>query len=131
MIVLDASTVVEITLGLSGHGSAVARLGSESAHAPHLLSLEVAQSIRRHERAGLVPPARAAAGVGDAAQLDIVLHEHELLLPRVWQLRHNLTAYDAAYVALAEVLDAPLVTFDAHLAAAPGHDATIELLTAV
>ncbi len=58
----------------------------------------------------------------------LIRYPHDLLLPRIWELRHNLTAYDAVYVALAEALDAPLVTRDAALAAAHVHTATIELL---
>jgi predicted nucleic acid-binding protein len=70
----------------------------------------------------------AAAALEDLAALDIARYEHEPLLSRVWELRENVTAYDAVYLALAELLDAPLLTFDAHLATAPGHAATIELL---
>jgi predicted nucleic acid-binding protein len=68
--------------------------------------------------------------LGDLADLDIHRYEHEPLLPRIWELRENLTAYDAAYVALAEALGAPLVTFDSRLAAAPGVAAAVQVLTA-
>lgn len=132
MIVLDASSVVELVLRLPG-GDAVARRldqAESSLHAPHLLPLEVIQTIRRLSALRLITPDLAAAALVDVADLDVLLHEHNDLLPRIWDLRHNLTAYDAAYVALAEVLDAPLLTFDARLAAAPGHLATIELLSA-
>lgn len=62
------------------------------------------------------------------ADLSLITHDHDLLLDRVWELRDNLTAYDAVYVALAEALDAPLLTCDARMASAPGHRARIELL---
>lgn len=131
MIVLDASAVVELVLGLGGHDAVVARMAPDvTVHAPHLLPLEVVQSIRRLVGAGRVPADRGALGVDDVARLDLTLYEHDILLPRIWQLRHNLSAYDASYVALAEVLDSPLLTFDARLAAAPGHGAAIELLRA-
>ena len=71
---------------------------------------------------------RGLEGLARLDDLGIVRYAHVLLLPRIWGLRHNMTAFDAAYVALAEVLDAPLVTTDARLAAAPGHAATIELI---
>lgn len=132
MIVLDASSVVELVLRLPG-GDAVARRldqAESSLHAPHLLPLEVVQTIRCLSALRLITPDLAAAALVDVADLDVVLYEHNDLLPRIWDLRHNLTAYDASYVALAEVLDAPLLTFDARLAAAPGHLATIELLSA-
>jgi len=80
--------------------------------------------------AGQVPADRGSVGIEEVIQLDVALHGHEDLLPRIWDLRHNLTAYDASYVALAEVLDAPLITFDHRLASAPGHRARVELLSA-
>jgi predicted nucleic acid-binding protein len=66
--------------------------------------------------------------LADLGDLVLQRYPHYWLLPRVWELRHNLTAYDAVYVALAEALDAPLVTRDARLAAAPGHQARIEVM---
>ena len=71
---------------------------------------------------------RAADARADFAALTITRYEHTVVADRVWELRHSLTAYDATFVALAELLDAPLVTFDARLARAPGHTATVELL---
>lgn len=130
MIVLDASAVVEWLLGLPLAGVVAARIAplEESLHAPHLLTVEVAQVIRRYVAAGEVTPARGAAALSDLADIDVARHPHEPLLPTMWRLRENLTAYDAVYVALALALDAPLLTLDARLAAAPGHGATVELV---
>ena len=123
---------MRLLLGLPGGEQVEERLRdiSVSVHAPQLLLLEAAQVIRRVEQLGGIGAREAAMAIADLLALDITPHDHDLLLPRVWELRHNLTSYDASYVALAEVLDAPLLTFDARLAAAPGHLATIELLSA-
>jgi predicted nucleic acid-binding protein len=97
-------------------------------HAPHLLDAEVAHVVRRYAAIGQIGPERGRALLGDLADIPMQRHPHDWLLPRVWELRHNLTAYDAIYVALAEALDAPLVTRDRRLAAAPGHQARVELV---
>lgn len=130
MIVVDASVVLELLLQTARAERVAARVlrGDESLHAPHLLDVEVAQVLRRYARAGELNDGRAAEALSDLAGLRIERYPHEHLLPRVWELRHNLTAYDAAYVALAEALDAPLLTRDERMAAAPGHRATIELV---
>lgn len=73
-------------------------------------------------------PERAGLALEHLAQLDLTRYGHDLLLPRIWALRANLTAYDAAYVALAEALDAVLLTCDGRIAAAPGSAARVELL---
>lgn len=130
MIVLDASAAVELLAG-SRLGRAVAariRPPAESLHAPHLLDLEVAQALRRAVAGGALEPERARQALDDLLLLDLERYPHHRLLPRIWELRDNLTAYDAAYVALAELLDAPLLTADASLAASPGHTARIELV---
>lgn len=129
MIVLDASCVLELILNTSA-GRRVAdriRPPEESLHAPHLLDLEVVQVLRRYLRAGVLEPARASECLKDLADLDLDRYPHAPLVARIWALRENLTAYDAAYVALAAVLDAPLLTMDARLAGAP-HHARVELL---
>lgn len=130
MIVVDTSAVLEVLL----RTSAAARLSERmfgptvSLHAPHLLDLEVAQVIRRYSFAGDLPPNRAEEVLADFQELRIHRYSHEPLLFRVWELRHNLTAYDAAYVALAEALEAPLLTRDNRLAAVPGHIALVEVV---
>lgn len=84
--------------------------------------------MRRLVVAGAIPAERGSRAIRRLSQLDLARHPHEELLPRVWELRDNLTAYDAVYVALAEALNAPLLTLDARLARAPGHRARVELL---
>ncbi len=97
-------------------------------HAPHLIDLEVAHAVRRFHRAGVIGARRGSAALRDLRRLSLERYPHDILLPRVWQLRGSLSAYDAAYVALAETLSAPLLTLDARLARAGGHDATIQLV---
>ena len=129
MIVLDASAVVELLLNTPRATRLVARLAGplETLHAPHLLDLEVASVLRRYEARGLLSSSDATRTLADLISLDITRYPHDAVLSRVWELRKNLSMYDAAYVALAEQLAAPLATYDARLAAAPGNTATIEL----
>lgn len=130
MIVLDASAAVEWLLGLPLATEVASRLAGadQTLHAPHLLAVEVAQVVRRYVASGELSADRGAQAIADLADLDVVHHAHEPLLPTMWRLRSNLTAYDAAYVALALALDAPLVTLDAGIAAAPGHGAIVDLV---
>lgn len=129
MIVLDASAVVDWLLQTTPGQRIEKRIYShnESLHAPQLLDLEVAQVMRRLVREGAVSAPRAAEAIQDLLDLRMTRYPHSVLLPRIWQLRHNLSAYDAAYIVLAEKLGAPLVTRDGRLASAPGHAASIEL----
>ena len=130
MIVVDASAVLEVLLITPPAVRLLDRIFSpaESLHAPELLDLEVAQVLRCYCAAGDVEPERARQALTDLADLAITRYPHQPFVPRIRELRHNVTAYDAAYVALAEGLGAPLLTGDARLAGAPGHRATIELL---
>lgn len=130
MIVLDASAVLELLLSTE-RGERIARRVADPAlalHVPHLLDLEVTQALRRYVRDGDLPPAAAEEAILNLRALDLDRHAHEPLLERVWTLRQNLTAYDAVYVALAEVLDAVLVTCDGALARVPGGRARVELV---
>jgi predicted nucleic acid-binding protein len=97
-------------------------------HAPHLLDIEVTQVIRRYASKGEIGGERGREALSDLSDLPMRRYEHSFLLPRVWDLRNNLTAYDAVYVALAEALDAVLLTRDQRLAAAAGHHARVELV---
>ncbi len=130
MIVVDASAILEVLLGTPDGARVAERLFTpgETLHAPHLLDLEVAQVLRRYALAGELDSARGLEALDDLADLPLTRYPHDLLLPRIWELRRNLTAYDAAYVALAEALAAPLVTRDAALVSVRVHHARVELL---
>ena len=130
MIVIDSSTVIEVLLRTNRALRIERRIFSpgETLHAPHLLDLEVAQVLRRYSVTGQMDPERGQQAVGDLADFPITRYFHDLFLPRIWQLRHHMTAYDAVYVALAEILAAPLLTRDARLASSPGHTASIDLI---
>jgi predicted nucleic acid-binding protein len=130
LIVIDASALLELLLRPERNERLAERATSpsERLHAPHLLDIEVTQALRRLVRLKEITPARAAEAIDDSRGLFIERHAHLPFLDRIWQLRGSLTAYDAAYVALAEALGAPLLTCDAKLARAHGHDATIELI---
>jgi predicted nucleic acid-binding protein len=130
VIVLDASALIELILGTSAGKSLAARIATPETglHIPHLADIEVAQVLRRYLRNNVIDSTVAATALGDLRALDLQRHAHEPLLQRVWALRDNLSAYDAVYVALAEVLDATLLTCDARLAAAPGVACRIEIV---
>ena len=102
--------------------------GSEQMHAPQLLDIEITQVLRRLVRQKEISAARAELALQDLADLVVERHEHQTLIRRIWQLRDSLSAYDGAYLALAEALAAPLLTCDGKLAGAHGHRATIELV---
>lgn len=122
MIVLDASAAIEWLL-VRGSGAAVAdrfRDPEVAVHAPSLLGVEVAAALRGLVLGRHTTPDRAAAALSDLTSSDITLHDPTPLLRRAWDLRNSLTPYDAVYVALAEVLDATLVTTDARIARAQG-----------
>ena len=130
MIVVDASALLEALLRTPAADSVEDRLFApgQTLHAPHLLDVEVAQVIRRYAANGEIDGERGRMALADLADFPLRRYPHDFLLPRIWDLRSNLTAYDAAYVALAEALDAPLLTRDRRLAAAAGHRAQIELV---
>jgi predicted nucleic acid-binding protein len=130
VIVVDASALLEFLLQTALGARVEARLlqDRDEFHAPHLVDVEVTQSLRRLVRSREVSPARAAEAITDLADFDLHRHPHLDLLTRAWKLRENVTAYDAMYVVLAEALDAPLVTCDRPLASTAGHRATIEVI---
>lgn len=130
MIVVDASAAIELLLNTPAAPRVAVRVlaSRESLHAPHLIDLEVAQVLRRWERTGALSVARGAEALQDLADLPLTRYPHQVLLPRIWALRRNATAYDAAYLALAEALGATLVTCDAALASVPGHAARVEVI---
>ena len=130
MIVLDASALVELILDTPTGHLVAARIvdPAEGLHVPHLADIEVVQALRRYVREGEIDAAAAGIALEDLRALDLERHAHEPLLGRVWQLRQNFTAYDAVYVALAEVLDGVLLTCDGPLSRAPGMARRIELV---
>jgi predicted nucleic acid-binding protein len=130
LIVIDASALLELLLRTDRAEAieAKALAPQERMHAPHLLDLEVAQVLRRLVHLKEVTRSRAQQALDDHAGLVIERYPHRELLARIWQLRQSVTAYDAAYVALAEALNAPLLTCDAKLGGSHGHRARIEVV---
>ncbi|HEV2136720.1 MAG TPA: type II toxin-antitoxin system VapC family toxin [Terracidiphilus sp.] len=129
MIVLDASAAVDWLLQTPAGQRIEKRIyaHNDTLHTIHLLDVEFVQVMRRLVRDGTLTPRRAEEAIEDLAALRVTRYAPVLLLKRIWQLRQNLSAYDAAYVALAEELKAPLITRDSRIAAAPGHAAAIEV----
>ena len=130
MIVVDASALLEVLLNTPAGQRIGDRLSAagETLHAPHLVDLEVAQVLRRYTASREMDAQRGLQALEDLGDLPLVRYPHDLFLSRIWDLRDNLTAYDAAYVALAEALAAPLVTRDAALASRGAHRARVELM---
>ena len=128
MLVVDSSAVLEALAARDAAPGLLERLAADGdLHAPHLIDTEVLHALRRMLRKGQISGERAHDARTDYADLTLVRYPHEPLNDRVWELRDNLSAYDATFVALAEALDVPLVTCDARLAAAPGSRARIEV----
>ncbi len=125
MIVADASAVVSALLNA---GAARDLLGRERVQVPHLVDAEVASALRRATSVGVLTPEEGWAALDTWRRLGVTRHPVVGLLDRVWQLRENVTAYDAAYVALAEALDCPVVTADARLSRAPGLRCTVTVV---
>lgn len=130
MIVVDASVVVASLLSTGGAGArARERLRLDpDLHVPHLLDVEVTTALRRRVRLGQTDVDVATEVLADLGALAALRWDHEPLLRRVWELRENVTPYDAVYVVLAEMLDAPLVTSDVRLSRAPGLFCPVEVL---
>ena len=130
MIVLDASAVIEWLLQSPAGAKIEQRIfsSSQSLHAPHLVDVEVAQVLRRYVRDKTLTAKRGQEALADLGDVPLIRYPHDFLIPRIWELRATLTAYDATYVALAELLDAPLLTCDGKIASAPGHYAKVEVV---
>jgi predicted nucleic acid-binding protein len=128
VIVVDTSAVIGVLAGQPRIARLVDRVINDGdLHAPHLIDVEFQHALRRLVVAGAINDDRAADARMDFADLTIVRYPHVSLADRMWELRHNVTAYDAAFLALAEALGAPLVTCDTRLARAPGHAALVEV----
>jgi predicted nucleic acid-binding protein len=121
---------LEVLLNTKASARISARLFArgETLHAPHLIDLEIAQVLRGYWRSGEIDETRGREALSDLDDLALTRYPHDLLLPRIWELRANTTAYDAAYLSLAEALAIPLVTCDRALRAAPWHRADVELV---
>jgi predicted nucleic acid-binding protein len=135
MLVVDASAVTELLLGRAAGGTVAEELRNHEfdLHAPHLLDVEVLSALRRLVAAGHVTAERAAEAIADLLALPLDRHGHDVLVPRIWELRGNLTAYDATYVALAEAVadeGASLITADARLARATGALSRVRVIVA-
>lgn len=131
MIVLDASAALELLLN-TATGKLIAREISSRAttlHAPHLIDLEIVQVLRRYVLMSEIPETRAMAAVNHWLQLEVTRYSHEPFIAAIWRYRNNLTAYDAAYAALAKVLDASLITCDRALADVTEADGTIKVIS--
>lgn len=129
MIVVDASAALDVLLRTPRARALEALLfGGRPLSAPHLLDLEVAQVLRRQVRIGGLGAGRAEEALADFQALSIKRYPHVLFLGRIWALRESATAHDAAYLALAEALDAELVTTDRRLADVSGHGARVRVV---
>lgn len=128
MIVVDASIVVTALADDGPDGDRIrARLRGERLVAPHLIDVEVLSTWRRLAKAGDLDERRVALAMDDLRSLRLDRVPHGPLMDRCWQLRQNLTVHDAAYAALAEAMEVPLLTADAKLAAAPGLRCDVDL----
>lgn len=129
MIVLDASAAIDFLLAV-GSGPLTERIvaAAPDLAAPHLIDVETIQVLRRYVAKGLVSAERAALAIADLSDLPLQRYPHTPLLPRAFALRANLTMYDAIYLALAEALNAPLLTRDSALRGVPGCKALVEVL---
>ena len=131
MIVADASVIVDVLLypdSAAAHSLARRFARREAICAPHLMDVEVGQTLRRFTLRGEISAVRAVESFDDLAGLSIRRYAHTELLPRAFELRSNVTVYDGIYLALAEILNVPLLSCDAALADVPGCAATIEIL---
>jgi len=125
VIVVDASVIVEVVIGSA---DAADRLDGERLVAPAIVDGEAGSAVRRKWRHGSLDDERAGLAIDALGELEILRFEHRALLPRAWELRHNLSFADGLYVALAEQLAVTLVTLDARIAAAPRIKADVEVL---
>jgi predicted nucleic acid-binding protein len=135
MIVIDASAATELLLARPAAEAVAGHLSERGLdlHAPHLIDVEIASAVRRLVATGKAASERGDEAIADLLDLPLARYPHDILLPRVWELRENFSAYDAAYVALAEALSddgVPLLTTDDRLASAVRAHTAIEALSA-
>ncbi len=130
LVVVDASAIVDFIVGPHAHSHVgdILQQDPGALNAPEIIDLEVLSAFRQMVFEHRLDAERASMAVVDFMALPIERHSHEYLVRRIWELRANLTPYDASYIALAELLDVPLLTRDARLARTPGHTARIEYI---
>ena len=128
MIVVDASVVIDLFIDPAGTRSIRERLLPAALHAPEIIDLEVLHVLRRLVLRAELTLDHAEVALREYRNFTLRRYSHLPFMNRIWQFRQNISAYDAAYVTLAESLDAPLLTRDARLANAGGHAARIELV---
>ncbi|HVO53557.1 MAG TPA: type II toxin-antitoxin system VapC family toxin [Solirubrobacterales bacterium] len=133
MQVVDASVLVELLTGGELGEASRRQIGARPGWlwAPYLVDAEVGHALRATVRAGEISARKGREVLGDMFEMQLQRVPHHLLVDRAWALRQNLSFYDGLYVALAEALDAPLLTLDSRLAKAPGVRAEIELIAPV
>jgi predicted nucleic acid-binding protein len=127
MIVADASVILEVLLNTAIGAEVEKQLFApgQTIHVPYVTDLEVMQVLRRYSRTTVISAVRARQAIEDYTDIPLNRYPHGVLLSRIWELRHNFTAYDAAYIALAEALDSPLMTRDRAFATIHGHRAKV------
>lgn len=128
MIVVDSSVLIEVAVGSA---QAKERIADEDLCAPHLIDVEVGNALRRMVMAGRIGDPESRRTLRGLAVVEIHRYEHTHLLARAWELRNNVTFYDAMYIALAEALDVTLLTCDGALAGVPRNRALVEILPSV
>jgi predicted nucleic acid-binding protein len=127
MLVVDTSAMVHVLLRRPANPRLLDRIASDEICAPHLIDLEFLHTLRRHVRRNAITLDQAADSRRDFAAMPLIRYAHSGIVNRIWELRDNLTAYDAAYIALAETIGCTLVTSDAKLSKASGHLAAVEV----
>lgn len=129
VIALDVSAAADVLLKFEPRASRIRermRKSEGGIHVPHIFELEVLNTLRRHFLSGNLSEEREAEALEDLSDLKLTRYPHTPFVERIWELKENITAYDASYIALSETLDTPLVTTDGRLARSTGHRARVE-----
>jgi predicted nucleic acid-binding protein len=135
MLVIDASAATELLLARPSAEAIAAHISERGPdlHAPHLIDIEILSAVRSLVASSEAAVERGEEAIADLLDLPLARYPHDILLPRIWELRESFSSYDAAYVALAEALSAggvPLLTTDGRLARAVRAHSAVEVLSA-